>query len=68
MTGALSRDLATRHPWKSVARYLPEHTMVNLYGGFAYDVVGQKAGRGRTGGRPWRPRRGGLYRLSPDRA
>ena len=64
----VTRDLATRHPWESVARYLPEHTMVNLYGGFAYVVVGQKAGGGRADGRPWRRRRGGLHRPLPGRA
>jgi hypothetical protein len=38
----VSRDLAIRHPWESVACYLPEHAMVNLYGGFAYVMVGRK--------------------------
>lgn len=39
----VSRDLADRHPWESVARSLPEHAMVELYGGFAYVVVGRKS-------------------------
>jgi demethylmenaquinone methyltransferase/2-methoxy-6-polyprenyl-1,4-benzoquinol methylase len=38
----VSRDLAIRHPWESVACYLPEHAMVNLYSGFAYVMVGRK--------------------------
>lgn len=42
----VSRDLAGRHPWESMARYLPEHAMVDLYGGFSYVVVGRKPAEG----------------------
>lgn len=38
----VSRDLGERHPWESVARWLPDHTMTELYGGFAYVITGRK--------------------------
>lgn len=40
---AVSRDLAARKPWESIARRFPVHAVMELYGGAAYVAVGEKA-------------------------
>ena len=35
-------DIADRHPWESIGRYLKNVFFKNLYGGFAYIVAGEK--------------------------
>ena len=37
----VSLDLADRHPWESVARYLSGVSMTELYHGFAYLCAGE---------------------------
>jgi demethylmenaquinone methyltransferase/2-methoxy-6-polyprenyl-1,4-benzoquinol methylase len=39
---AVSLDLATRHPWESIKRYLENYSYVKLYGGFAYVASGER--------------------------
>jgi ubiquinone/menaquinone biosynthesis C-methylase UbiE len=39
---AISMDYATRRPWESFARHFLRTSLTNLYGGFAYIVVGEK--------------------------
>lgn len=34
-------DLADRHPWKSVQRYLSNTSQTDVYFGFAFRVVGE---------------------------
>ncbi len=38
----VTRDLADRHPWKSVERHMHNLTMNRLYGGFAYIASGER--------------------------
>lgn len=38
----VSMEMASRHPWESVDKYLPDSTFRELYGGFAYLVAGEK--------------------------
>ena len=38
----VSIEMASRHPWESVNKYLPNSTFRELYGGFAYVVAGEK--------------------------
>ncbi len=35
-------DLAERHPWESLATYLPRYQQMELYGGLAYIAAGEK--------------------------
>jgi len=38
----VSMEMASRHPWESIDKYLPNSTFKELYGGFAYIVAGEK--------------------------
>ncbi|MCB0133957.1 MAG: class I SAM-dependent methyltransferase [Caldilineaceae bacterium] len=35
-------EMASRHPWESIARYLPRFWLTELYGGFAYIAIGEQ--------------------------
>lgn len=35
-------EMADRHPWESIARYLPHFRMTEYYGGFVYIAVGER--------------------------
>lgn len=41
----ITRDLADRHPWESVARHFPVHAIDEVYGGLAYVAVGERRER-----------------------
>jgi hypothetical protein len=43
MVFGVSLDVATRHPWESIRRYLPEVEYKEYYFGSAYLCVGKKA-------------------------
>lgn len=38
----VQKELAERHPWESIRRYMTNTLMVELYGGFAYIAVGER--------------------------
>jgi len=35
-------EMADRHPWESIERYLPHFRMTEYYGGFIYIAVGER--------------------------
>ncbi|RJP69327.1 MAG: methyltransferase domain-containing protein [Candidatus Abyssobacteria bacterium SURF_17] len=40
----VTRDLANRHPWESIEKYLTRTSFEELYAGFAYIATGEKRG------------------------
>ncbi len=38
----VSIEMASRHPWESIDKYLLNPTMIELYGGFTYIAVGER--------------------------
>ncbi|MEJ2695748.1 MAG: methyltransferase domain-containing protein [Candidatus Sulfobium sp.] len=42
----VSLDLASRHPWESIHRYLRHPSMIEHYMGFVYIATGEKGGSG----------------------
>ena len=41
----VSIEMASRHPWESINKYLKNTTMTELYGGFSYIAVGESRGK-----------------------
>ncbi len=39
----VQKELAERHPWESIRKYMTNTSMVELYGGFAYIAAGERA-------------------------
>ena len=39
---AVSADLATRHPWESIARYLGQVSVEESYFGYTYVAIGER--------------------------
>lgn len=42
----VTRDLADRHPWESIGKYMKNTSLVEFYGGFIYIAMGEKGPTG----------------------
>ncbi len=42
----VTKELAERHPWESIERYLKNSTLMEFYGGFAYLSTGERGQAG----------------------